>query len=201
METARDGNASKPQIINDVVYETREIIPDIVTYIEDTLDQLQPLKYIFEDVFRADKLLERLYNDLPNGCCTVCKDVFIQDIVRLCSLFSRVKKNTRMTIQLEIVHTNKCRLFHEDYYRQRLLCTYRGPGTEWLHHSNVNREALGKGCNEKIVKDFSAIKRANTFDVIIIKGASYEIGELSIVHRSPPIEAEKLTRVLLKIHE
>ena len=106
-----------------------------------------------------------------------------------------------MTIQLEIVDTNKCRLFHEDFYRQRLLCTYMGPGTEWLSHSNVNREFLGKGCNDDIVKDPSLINRANTFDVIIVKGAKYENGERSVVHRSPPIEHQGITRVVLKIDE
>ena len=73
-------------------------------------------------------------------------------------------------LQLEIVTTDMCRLFHADYYRQRLLCTYLGPGTEWLDHSNVNRHALGKGRNNNIVKDETAINRANTFDVLILKG-------------------------------
>ena len=106
-----------------------------------------------------------------------------------------------MNIRIEVVHTNKCRLFHEDYYRQRLLCTYIGPGTEWLDHSNVNREALGKGCNEKIVKDFSKINKAEEFEVLLLKGAKFGEDSISVVHRSPAIEKEKKTRVLLKIDE
>ena len=184
-----------------VVYETREEIAEIAAYIQSTLGQLQHLKYVIEEDFDANEISKWLQVDLPQGQVKAQKEFFIKDIIRLCSLFFSIKKNPRMTIQLEIVDTNKCRLFHEDFYRQRLLCTYMGPGTEWLHHSNVHREALGKGCNDKIVKDSNAINRANTFDVIIIKGAKYKDGELSVVHRSPPIEHEKITRVVLKISE
>ena len=94
-----------------------------------------------------------------------------------------------------------CRFFHEDFYRQRLLCTYLGPGTEWLDHSNVNRKALGKGCNANIVKDLNLVNRSKEFDVLLLKGATYEGDEQSVIHRSPPIEKEGTTGVLLKIDE
>ena len=71
----------------------------------------------------------------------------------------------------------------------------------FFEHSNVNREALGRGSNAKIVRDFNQIHRANEFEVLLLKGAKYEGGELAVVHRSPPIEKEKTTRVLLKIDE
>ena len=67
-----------------------------------------------------------------------------------------------------------------------------------MDHSNVNREALGKGSNEKIVKDFGKINRAKKFDVLLIKGSKYGGDELGVIHRSPPIEEEE-DRVLLKI--
>ena len=106
-----------------------------------------------------------------------------------------------MNLRIQIVKTNLCRLFHEDYYRQRLLCTYLGPGTQWLDESNANREGLGKGCNSNIVKDFNKINKANEFDVLLLKGAKYGNEELSVIHRSPPIEKMRTTRVLLKIDE
>ena len=106
-----------------------------------------------------------------------------------------------MRFQVEIVRTNKCRLFHQDNNIQRLLCTYMGPGTEWLNHSNVNRKALGKGCNGNIVKDFNLINKSKNFEVLLLRGKKYKNGELGVVHRSPPVEKDAKTRVLLKIDE
>lgn len=201
METVVDDGLHKVQITDGVVFETREQIPEIEEYLENILDQLQPLKYIYEDGFDAEATFKILDQDLPTSSIEGQKEYFINDIIRLCTLFSCLKKNTTMKVQIEIVKTNKCRLFHNDFYRQRLLCTYLGPGTEWLDHSNVNREALGKGCNENIVKDFSKINKAKEFEVLLLKGAKYDENELSIVHRSPPIEQDQITRILLKIDE
>ena len=186
---------------NDVVLETRDQVPEITGYLENTLDRLQSLKYVLDDTFDAEEAFDILEQDLPDSPVEGEKESFINDIIRLCVLFSGLKKNKRMKIQIEVVKTNKCRLFHQDCYRQRLLCTYVGPGTEWLDHENVNREALGKGQNENIVKDATKINRAKAFEVLLIKGSKYDEYETGVVHRSPPIEHERHTRVLLKIDE
>ena len=194
-------NHHKTHIYEDVVLENREKIPDITEYLENTLDKLQSLRYVLDDTFDAEEAFEILVEDLPDGPIKGQKEAFIQDVIRLCGVFFSLKKNNRMKIQIEVVKTNKCRLFHQDCYRQRLLCTYLGPGTEWLDHENVNREALGKGQNENIVKDFSKIHKAKAFDVLLLKGSKYDTTETAIVHRSPPIEHHGMTRVLLKIDE
>ena len=182
-----------------VVLEKRGRISEVTEYIQETLPHLRPLKYIIDD-FDPQEAYDILDEDLPNGSCSQGKEMFIRDIVRLSAMFFRQKVRPTMNIQLEIVQTNKCRLFHEDYYRQRLLCTYHGPGTQWLEESNVNRKSLGRGRNADIVKDVDQIQRAQPFDVILLKGAKHEAGE-SVIHRSPPIEDCKVTRVLLKIDE
>jgi hypothetical protein len=201
MKRAIVNNHQKKIIYNDVILETRERVPEIKGYLENTLDRLQSLKYILDDTFDADEAFEILEHDLPDSTIEGQKESFILDIIRLCVLFSGLKKNSRMKIQIEVVKTNKCRLFHQDCYRQRLICTYVGPGTEWLSHENVNREALGKGKNENIVKDFTKINRAKAFEVLLLKGSKYDDNEIGIVHRSPPIEHDGKTRVLLKIDE
>lgn len=188
-------------IYNDVVLETRDHVPEITGYLKNTLDRLQSLKYIVDDTFDAEEAFDILGQDLPDSPVDGEKESFINDIIRLCILFSGLKKNKRMKIQIEVVKTNKCRLFHQDCYRQRLLCTYVGPGTEWLDHENVNREALGKGQNENIVKDATQINRAKAFEVLLIKGSKYDEHETGVVHRSPPIEHDRQIRVLLKIDE
>lgn len=201
MQTILLSRHQNKEFIDDVIYETREQIPEIVEYLQNTINQMKSLNYILDDTFDPDEAFEMLHEDLPDGHIKGQKEYFIADIIRLCSIFYSLTTSKKMRIQIEIVKTDMCRLFHQDNYRQRLLCTYIGPGTEWLNHSNVNQEALGKGCNTKIVKDFQKINKAKAFEVILLKGAKYKERELGVIHRSPPIEKEKKVRVLLKIDE
>ena len=184
-----------------VLVEARSQIDEIANYIDNVLEELTAFIHIFNDGIDSDALYNLLDQRLPDGPIADGKKILIDDILRLATLFEATTKSSKIKLQLEIVTTDMCRLFHADYYRQRLLCTYLGPGTEWLDHSNVNRHALGRGRNNNIVKDETAINRANTFDVLILKGQNYGEGELSVVHRSPPIIRHNKTRVLLKIDE
>ena len=184
-----------------VLVEERSQIDAIANYIDHVLEELTSFTHIFNDGIDSSLLHNLLNQHLPNGPTTDGKNVLIDDVLRLTSLFEATTKLPTIKLQLEVVTTDMCRLFHADYYRQRLLCTYRGPGTEWLDHSNVNRDALGKGNNNNIVKDETAVHRANTFDVLILKGQHYGEGELAVVHRSPPIVRHNATRLLLKIDE
>lgn len=56
------------------------------------------------------------------------------------------------------------------------------------------------GTNDEIIRDWSRINRLQQFDVAILKGeastANYGKG---IVHRSPPVSAQKEKRLLLRL--
>ena len=186
---------------NQVLVEARSQIDAIASYIDNVLEELTSFVHIFNDGIDSDTLYNLLDQHLPDGPVAGQKNILIDDILRLTKLFEATTKSGNIKLQLEIVTTDMCRLFHVDHYRQRLLCTYFGPGTEWLDHSNVERSALGGGDNNRIVKDANAINRANTFDVLFLKGKKYGEGELAVVHRSPPIMHQNKTRVLLKIDE
>lgn len=201
MQTILLNHDQNKDLIDSVIYETRVQIPEIVEYIQNTINQMKDLNYILDDDFDLEEAFQILDEDLPDGATKGQKEFFIADIIRLCSIFFRLTTSKKIRVQIEIVRTDMCRLFHQDNNRQRLICTYIGPGTEWLSNSNVNKNALGKGCNEKIVKDFQLINKAQEFEIIILKGAKYKRGEIGVVHRSPPIENEKRVRVLLKIDE
>ena len=183
-----------------VILEDRSAIPDITAYLKSTICHIKSVKYDFIGSFNRDQFFAQLHTDLPESSIEGVKEAFLNDVVRLGSLFFDMTKHSTMKLQILPVNSNMCRLFHEDYYRQRLLCTYLGPGTEWLDHDNVNRSGLGKGRNDNIVKDPSRINRASTFDVILLKGSRHESG-LGVVHRSPPVAHTGQIRVLLKIDE
>ena len=194
-------NKRKQALKDNVVFESRKPNPEIIEYLNDALDSLEPLSYHIEGFFDISELCEVLNEDIPSGFFASGRRQFIDDMTNLCDIFFKMTESKNILFQLEIVKADMCRLFHVDNMRQRLLCTYTGLGTEWLEHSNVYRDGLGKGSNNKIVKDFKKIKKAKPFEVLILKGAKCGGREFAVVHRSPPVEKGFKTRVLLKIDE
>jgi hypothetical protein len=108
--------------------------------------------------------------------------------------------STPSTLRLETLRDDGCRRFHVDLCRLRLLCTYRGPGTEWLDHDQVDRHALiSHQPNEAILRQGQP-NRLAPFQVAVLKGERFpgNAGR-GLVHRSPPIAGTNTVRVLLCI--
>jgi hypothetical protein len=120
------------------------------------------------------------------------------DVARLVRLFAALGGFNRINLRFELLDHDACRLFHCDRMGLRLLCTYHGPGTEWLPEDAVDRAALGGGCNHAICRDRGRIQRLAVGAVGIFKGEAHpgNAGR-GIVHRSPPIAREGLRRLVL----
>ena len=74
-----------------------------------------------------------------------------------------------------------CSRYHIDNVPLRMLVTYAGVGTEWIPDDAVDRNAYHAGApNEKIVKDPSAIRFMNAWDVAVFRG-----GPDGLLHRTP----------------
>ncbi len=130
------------------------------------------------------------------------------DIEKLRVVFRTLDASARTVARLEVVTTDKCRRFHADYKTLRAVCTYAGPGTEWVENTKVDRVALVDRCertpmnvqNERIVPDRGAVQHASPGDVILLKGDGFgEHPAGGAVHRSPPIEAARLKRLVLTL--
>lgn len=99
------------------------------------------------------------------------------------------------------VRDDRCRRFHHDYVQLRLVCTYAGPGTEWVSEAHVNREAMQRewccvdDANRAIVAP-EHVRHASVGDVLVFKGAHHRTSAgRGAVHRSPPLDGA--TRVVL----
>eukprot|EP00466_Bigelowiella_natans_P009815 jgi/Bigna1/137875/aug1.41_g12583 len=127
-------------------------------------------------------------------------DNFWQDVEELASDFIQFSPSGSGTLTLQVVRKTLCPKFHMDWNYLRLLTTYHGKGTEWLPEETTNRCCLGT-MNERIVKDRSKVRRLQTFDVGIFKGAHSEnqIPIKGIVHRSPEVEKPEEKRIILRI--
>ncbi|MEM6989538.1 MAG: DUF1826 domain-containing protein [Myxococcota bacterium] len=131
-----------------------------------------------------------------------------RDIVWLVGEFGALLGKKHLHAELSVVRADGCRKFHADNVTIRLLCTYVGPGTEWIADADVVRPNLAHierdvaEFNRSVLRRDDAIRRCAAGEVLLLKGKARP-GNRSggAVHRSPPIEAQGLRRLLLKIDE
>ncbi|NIR30510.1 MAG: DUF1826 domain-containing protein [Gammaproteobacteria bacterium] len=142
-------------------------------------------------------------NGLP---CSPALDAWAADIAGLMTLFATEARATALRVRLESVAETRERLFHFDSVNLRLLCTYAGPGTQWLHEDNVDRAQLrlqGRSVtatNRAIVKDARRVRTLRPWWVAVLKGEAYP-GNANggLVHRPPPASYGGEARVRLRI--
>lgn len=128
------------------------------------------------------------------------------DIIHLASLFAQISGTKHPRVRFERVEDDACALFHADSLNLRLLCTYAGPGTEWLENSNTRRHELGlqsrplAEANRAIVIDSSKIRSIPAWHAAIFAGRSRPGAEdNALIHRSAPVLLTNATRLRLCI--
>ena len=119
------------------------------------------------------------------------------DLRRVAGYYFEIISNRDVILRLVTTDSDDCRRFHTDRTHLRLLCTYRGPGTEWLSEEQVDRQAQGSGATNDDIIRFGEPSGFAPFWVGILKGTAYpgNAGR-GLVHRSPPISGSGQTRVL-----
>jgi hypothetical protein len=118
----------------------------------------------------------------------------LADVADLARLYARVTGSSPIRLRLEAIRDDACRRFHADQVRARLLCTYRGPATEWLAARDVRLAADGFVAEPEPAR----IRRLDRFEVGLFAGA---LSPRPCVHRSPPLSGTGLDRLLLVVDE
>ena len=104
-------------------------------------------------------------------------------IVPLASDFAALMACEALRIRLDVIETDACRKFHADQVTVRLLMPLVGPGTQWVHANAEPQVPEGE---------------LRIGDVGLFKGRVWA-EEPVLLHRSPPIAAMGITRLLLVI--
>ncbi len=127
------------------------------------------------------------------------------DIQLLAEMFCCLFGLDAVGIRLVPLRTAMCPKFHVDRIPCRLVTSYFGAGTEWLPHSQIDRNRLGGGngglpdAESGVYKTADAIRTLGTGDVALLKGELWHGNEgAGLVHRSPVIETGQ-TRLLLTL--
>ena len=112
------------------------------------------------------------------------RDWLIADISNLAQGFAALMRAPYLRLRLQAVATNACRKFHLDAITGRLVCTYRGTGTQY-------------GTSDQ-GEDPKQIFTVATGDPILLRGTLWPADPSSgLLHRSPPIEGTGETRLVL----
>lgn len=106
------------------------------------------------------------------------------DIRRMGQVVSALTKTSWLRLRLDPVSNNACARFHIDFVTARLICTYRGPGTEFGESDGAAPP--------------SEIETVPTGMPILLKGKLWpQSRPVSLQHRSPPIAGTGTTRLLM----
>jgi len=117
-----------------------------------------------------------------------------RDVHDLSRRFATIAEVRHPRVRLTRIEDEGCALFHADTLVLRMLCTYAGPGMQWLENDNVRREELGshgrtlEEATKAIVIDPDRIQTVPEACVSIFKGRRFEGEEQNaLVHRSSPL--------------
>lgn len=128
-----------------------------------------------------DAVLAALPGPAPGGMAA--------DMLFLARVFAAITRRDRLRIRLDGVTDDACHRFHRDAVGLRLLCTYRGAGTQWT--------LCGPNC--------AAPHQAPACAVALLKGSAHDPpAPPGCLHRSPPVSAlpeNRRGRLLLCIDE
>lgn len=106
------------------------------------------------------------------------------DVALLSDRFGRLTGCDRLRLRRDVVTNDACRKFHLDNVPARLLCTYRGSGTEY---------GLKRAEGDPV-----PVMRMRCGDAGLFCGGTWPGAQRSgVVHRSPPIAGSGETRLLL----
>ncbi|MEM9435439.1 MAG: DUF1826 domain-containing protein [Pseudomonadota bacterium] len=110
--------------------------------------------------------------------------MLVDDVAALADVFAQLMQAPFVRLRLDVISTNACRKFHVDTLTARLICTYRGSGTQY-----------GISWNGR---DPARVFTAATGSAIVLRGKLWPAeASPELVHRSPPIEGTGEARLVL----
>ena len=112
------------------------------------------------------------------------RDWLQADIAVLADIFADLIPARFLRLRLDVITTNACRKFHIDAVTARLICTYRGRGTQY----GISQDGT----------EPSRVYTVQTGAPVLLRGTLWpELPRSGLLHRSPPIEGTGETRLVL----
>jgi len=145
-----------------------------------SLRMILPVRRVADAVVMACELAS-----IPPGAD---RRILAEDVAALSAIFADLMAVEMVSLRLSPVADDGCTRFHQDCVAARLLCAYRGPGTQYaLPDADGNP---------------GPVHELSTASVGVMRGRLWRGGRgpaLSVLHRSPPLRAGDPPRLLLAI--
>ena len=109
----------------------------------------------------------------------VAKRFLAKDISHLASQLGSLLDQRHVHARFYVSRSSGCRKIHADHVSLRLICTYAGPGTDWLPDADLIRERLGPSVldfdsfNRSVIRNGGALRRCEPGDVLLLKGSAH----------------------------
>lgn len=163
----------------------RRPLPDFQSWIDGlSPDELPSCRVILRSDSVADTV--RLYCDMADTPKGPHRDRLVEDMSALAWIFSTVTQSRYLRLRLNPVTTDACRNFHIDAVKARLVCTYRGPGTQYGISTDGH--------------DPRRVFTVPTGAPILLRGTLWpDRTPAGLLHRSPPIQDPGETRLVLTL--
>jgi hypothetical protein len=148
--------------------------------------------FTFKSQGNAEELISLLRGLLPDA---ENKALFLDDLFLLVDMFACLFDLEEVGLRLNVLSSAMCPRFHVDKIPCRLVSTYVGSGSEWLHEAHVIRDRLGLGGHvsdhNSGLHDKGRINQLKAGDVALMKGDEWptSLGR-GVVHRSPSASLE-----------
>lgn len=184
------GIASDPATLDDILQQgcsaaiwSRQLPQKVETWLDGLDPELLPRGRVVLQPGAVETVLGQLF-DMSGFPAGPERDWLTKDIVFLAERFSQVMNVGYLRLRLDVVTTNACRKFHVDSVTARLVCTYRGTGTQYGFSRNGD--------------DPEDVFTVPTGAPIQLRGTLWPVQPPSgLLHRSPPIEGTGETRLVL----
>lgn len=122
------------------------------------------------------------------------RDALAADLTLLADMLVELLDARHIGLRLEVVHQAMCPRLHVDRVGVRMVCTYRGPGTEWVEEAQLDRRFLGSGAAGQsdavsgLLLPGHHIDQIPPFSVALLKGSLWQGNAgRGLVHRSPAV--------------
>ena len=139
-------------------------------------------------------------SQLASGAKSALEQQLFGELLPYVEEFKELTQAKRLFARLLKTKEQMCPLFHVDNIPLRMLVTLKGAGTEWLDEADARRQGLGKGRNDKIVRDGALVQQLKPFQIALMKGQLFSghYGK-GLIHRSPEAERHCHSRYIFKL--
>lgn len=131
---------------------------------------------------------------------------FGRELATLAATLCALLGSRSARLRIEVATRTTCPRFHVDNVPARLLCTWRGPGTDYLEGRCADRSRLGPGSDglpdefSGLILDSAGVHRIPLFAVAVLKGERWpDRRSRGAIHRSPAMPPGAGPRVMVAI--